>query len=159
MAPEDNVAPLQPLPIVVDANIIISLLIAKGSKHTLFFSSHISPVSPDWALFEIGKHWDILSEKSGLSEEELKSEFEAVRLQLKTARIDELESWLNEARKISPDTEDAEYFALALKYDCPLWSHDSDLAVQSKVEVLSTKELLIKLGLAQDSDDTDAEEV
>ncbi|MFZ2454938.1 MAG: hypothetical protein WAX07_00445 [Candidatus Altiarchaeia archaeon] len=39
--------------VVVDANILISLLIAKGSKHKLFFSDKITPITPEYVLFEI----------------------------------------------------------------------------------------------------------
>ncbi len=56
----------------------------------------------------------------------------------------EYSGFLSEAREITPDIKDAEYFALALKLGCPLWSQDSKLKKQSKVEVLTTKDLLQK---------------
>lgn len=133
--------------IVVDANIIISLLIAKGSKHQLFFSEKIKPVSPDFILFEIGKHWKELSNKSKLSERDLKSEFFAVRLQLKTFSLPKIGKFIKEGSAISPDSNDSEYFALALKLNCPIWSEDKLLKKQSKVKVLDTKDLLELLEL------------
>ncbi len=66
--------------VVVDANVIISLLIAKGSKYKLFFSDKVNLVSPDFILFEIGKYWKEISDKTKLSESDLRSEFFAVRM-------------------------------------------------------------------------------
>jgi len=133
--------------VVVDANIIISLLIAKGSKHKLFFSGELDIISPDIILFEIGKHWDEISEKSRLSKWELNLEFSAVREQMMVFSV-EKSKWIKEGVKISPDPDDAEYFALALKFNCPIWSEDKPLKQQqSKVEVMDTRKLLEKLGL------------
>jgi len=133
--------------VVVDANIIISLLIAKGSKHKLFFSGELDIISPDIILFEIGKHLDEISEKSRLSKWELNLEFSAVREQMTVFSV-EKSKWIKEGVKISPDPDDTEYFALALKFNCPIWSEDKPLKQQqSKVEVLDTRKLLEKLGL------------
>lgn len=133
--------------VVVDANIVISLLIAKGSKHKLFFSEKIKLRSPDFILFEIGKYWEEISNKSKLSERDLKSEFFAVRKQLKTFSLPEIKGFIKEGSVISPDPNDSEYFGLALKLGCPIWSEDKLLKKQSKVKVLGTKELIKLLGL------------
>ncbi len=98
-------------------------------------------------MFEIGKHWEELSEKSGLSEKDLEMEFAAVRMQVKTFSMDGLSGWMKEAAAISPDPDDAEYFALALKLGCPIWSEEKKLKRQSRVKVFNTPELLQELGL------------
>ncbi|HIG98530.1 TPA: hypothetical protein HA231_03860 [Candidatus Woesearchaeota archaeon] len=136
-----------PQPVVVDANILISLLIAKGSKQELFFSGHITPHSPELALFEIGKYWKRISEQSGLPEKELKLTFACVKEQLTILSLPEIRERLSEAKLISPDKDDAESFALALKLNCLIWSEDKLLKKQPRVEVLTTPELLSKLGL------------
>ncbi len=134
-------------PVVVDANILISLLIAKGSKQELFFSEHVTLHSPELVLFEIGKYWKRISEGSGVPEDELKLAFSGVREQLITLPLSEIKPWLKEAERISPDKDDTEYFALALKLNCPIWSEDKLLKKQSKVKALNTPELLAELGL------------
>jgi len=133
--------------VVVDANIIISLMIAEGSKHKLFFSEHIEAKSPDILLFEIGKYWDEISERSRLSEDNLGVEFSVVRMQIDTSSLKELSKWLKRGAEVSPDPDDAEYFALALKLNCPIWSEDKLLKEQSEVKVFNTKELIEELGL------------
>jgi predicted nucleic acid-binding protein len=139
--------PGKPELVVVDANILISLLIAKGTKHQLFFSEHITPVSPELILFEIGKYWKEIVEGSGLSEPALKQEFAAVRERLNTLALEDTQDMLKEAKHASPDKDDAEYFAAALKLNCPIWSEDKLLKKQSRVEVLNTPEILERLGL------------
>lgn len=131
----------------MDANVPISILIAKGSKHELFFSEHIKVNSPDRVLFDTGKHWKELSEKSKLSEKDLELEFSAIRQQLNIFSFNDLSKWMKEAVEISPDPDDAEYFALALKLNCPIWSEDKLLKRQDKIEVFNTLELIKKLKL------------
>ena len=131
----------------MDANILISILIAKGSKHKLFFSEHIESNSPDRILFEIGKHWKELSNKSGLPNKDLELELSAIRQQLNIFSLNKLSSLIKEGIKFSPDPDDVEYFALALKLNCPIWSEDKLLKKQSKVKVYSTSDLLKELGI------------
>ena len=45
-------------------------------------------------------------------------------------------------KKISPDINDTEYFALALKLKCSIWSNDKKLKKQNKVKVYSTEEIV-----------------
>ncbi len=49
---------------------------------------------------------------------------------------------ITEAQKISPDAEDVDYFALALKLNCPIWTQEKGLKKQDKVKILSTSELM-----------------
>ncbi|MBN2517441.1 MAG: hypothetical protein JXB14_01210 [Candidatus Altiarchaeota archaeon] len=53
----------------------------------------------------------------------------------------ELDLFMEKARNLSPDPNDSEYFALALKLGCPIWSNDKALKKQDVVRVYSTKEL------------------
>lgn len=44
---------------------------------------------------------------------------------------EEFGNFMSEAARLSPDPDDAPYFALALKFDCPIWSRDMRLKRQS----------------------------
>lgn len=55
---------------------------------------------------------------------------------------EEIEPFIEEAEKISPDERDVLYFALALKLKCGIWSNDKKLKKQSKIKIYSTEELL-----------------
>lgn len=66
---------------------------------------------------------------------------------VKVAREDEYSGFLPQANDLSPDPDDVDFFALALKLNCSLWSEDKRWKQQSHVETLNTKELLERLGL------------
>lgn len=55
---------------------------------------------------------------------------------------------LPEAMNLAFDKDDIDYFALALKLGCCIWSNDKKMKEQDKVIVYSTKELVdeFKLG-------------
>jgi len=61
--------------------------------------------------------------------------------QVEFVPVIEFKDFLNEAKLICPDPDDVEYFALALKLNCGIWSNDKRLKKQSKVKVFNTKEL------------------
>ena len=44
--------------------------------------------------------------------------------------------YMSEADSISPDPDDVQYFALALKLGCPIWSNDPHFREQSDARVL-----------------------
>ncbi len=52
---------------------------------------------------------------------------------------------MHQAKSICPDPDDIQYFALALKLGCPIWSNDKALKEQNTVEVISTGELIDNL--------------
>jgi len=54
---------------------------------------------------------------------------------------------LKEAKSISPDPDDSDFFALALKLNCPIWSEEKKLKKQLEVKVVNTSELIEELGL------------
>jgi predicted nucleic acid-binding protein len=54
---------------------------------------------------------------------------------------------VSKAKKISPDIDDIDFFALALKLGCGIWSNEERLKRQSAVKVLTTEELLKSLRL------------
>lgn len=56
----------------------------------------------------------------------------------------EIEDFIDKASKISPDSDDVFYFALAMKLNCPIWSHDEKFKNQNKIKIYNTKELMKK---------------
>jgi len=128
--------------------VLISILISvRGSKRKLLFSSEVDAFSPDRLLLEVGKHWKEIRDKSELSEEELEASFSLIRKQVNVVPLDEYRSNLSRAKDVCPHLKDVEYFALALKLNCPIWSEDKPIREHSNVEVLNTRELLERLGL------------
>ena len=130
--------------LVVDSNPLISLLISKGTRQDILFSDAIEPIIPDWVLFEIGKHWKEICSKSKFSEDDLRLSLKLVRERLNLFSLDKYSDRLGEAAEISPHAKDNEFFALALKLNCAIWSDDAGFKKQSKVEVFTSEELAKK---------------
>lgn len=59
-------------------------------------------------------HRPEIVEKSGLSEDEISSFLLLLSPKIKFLKTEEFKEFLPEARRISPDLNDVEYFALAL---------------------------------------------
>lgn len=129
--------------VVIDANIVFAALISsEGVTSELLFSSSFEFVSPDFLHEEVEKYRSLIKEKSTYSEEQLNTALSIVLSKIKIISSVEYELLRSEAKRISPDPNDIEYFALALKFSCPIWSNDKRLKGQKEVRVLSTLEML-----------------
>jgi len=129
--------------LVIDANILMAALIStKGKTYDLIFNDRITLFAPEFLMEEINKYRDEILSKSGLSLDE----FELVMLMI-GSRIEfisksEYIQFISKAEEISPDPNDAEYFELALKYKCAIWTNDKKLKEQEEVKVYSTKDII-----------------
>ena len=128
--------------LVVDANVIMSALVARGHTLDLFFSRNLQLFVPDFIFTEIKKHKKEILTKSGLSEREFELFMNLIITRVKIVSAEEIKQYVKRASKISPDPDDSIYFALALKTECPIWSNDKMLRHQSVVRILSTQDIL-----------------
>ncbi|PIN77040.1 DNA-binding protein [Candidatus Woesearchaeota archaeon CG10_big_fil_rev_8_21_14_0_10_34_12] len=132
--------------IVVDANIIFSSLIKGGKTAELLLSFSLNLFTPEFVIEEIEEHKKEIFEK-GMSEDELNSTLSLIKEIIRIIPKEDFSDKLEEARNLSPDVEDAVYFALALKLNCPIWSNDKRLKGQNLVKVYSTIDLTEKFKL------------
>ena len=66
-----------------------------------------------------------------------------LKKRIKTIPNEETEKFIPEAERICPDKKDVDYFALALKMKCALWSNDKVLKTkQDVINVYSTEDLI-----------------
>ena len=129
--------------VVVDANVIIAALISpQGYTADLFFTSPLRIFAPASLFDEIKEHKDELLQKTGLSEFDFDAAFSLLGARVIFFPFTEFLSFIPHAEVISPDPDDVEYLALALKRGCPLWSNDKELKRQTAVSVVSTSELM-----------------
>ncbi len=63
--------------------------------------------------------------------------------------LEEYASKLSEAKDISPDPDDIDFFAVALLLDAIIWSQEKRLKKQDKVEVLNISEMEHLLSLIE----------
>jgi|SRR3989344_4609920 len=132
--------------LVIDANILMSALIAtEGKTFDLLFNERIMLFSVDKLLRETEKHKSEILEKSGLSAYEFDLFLALISAEIEFVPYSELENFVPEAEKITPDPNDTEYFSLALKLKCSIWSNDKKLKTQNQVKVYSTEDLIKNL--------------
>lgn len=131
--------------LIVGANIFISALISRGKTAEILFSNDFTFYTPEKIIDEIYKYKKEIILKSSLSEEDINVLISLIFSRIKIIPFNEFKSFIEESKKICPDENDVEYFALALKLNCEIWSNDKALKKQEKIEVISTKELIEKL--------------
>ncbi len=132
--------------LVVDANILISCLMKRSRTFDIFLINRVLKkfefVAPEFLLVEIEKNTAEILKRSKLSAEEFGEVLEFLREEITFLQHSEFSDSISKAREISPDHKDVQYFALALKLNCPIFSNDEALKNQSKVEIFSTEDLL-----------------
>lgn len=133
--------------LVIDANELFSLLI-KGSKEAreILLSNRIQLIAPEFILIEFSNNKEEILSKTHRTKEEFEIFLSVLEDRIEIIPKNEFEKFMPGALRILPShIKDAEYLALALKYNCPIWSEEKLLKTQSKVEIVNTKELCGKL--------------
>jgi predicted nucleic acid-binding protein len=130
--------------LVVDANILVSGLIKDGITRELMLSNDLDLYTSEFIFIEFFKHIEELAIKADMELNDFRdySEILIVEAELKIITKEEVESFINLADKISPDPDDVQYFATALKLNCGIWSNDKELKNQKHVEIYSTSDLI-----------------
>lgn len=130
--------------LVVDANILIAALLKDNATRKILILNNHTYSIPEYLIDEIIKHLSELAEKSSMPKEVLTEILleiiHAANIQI--IPLTELNSYYDRAKRISPDIDDAYYFALALRNNCTIWSNDKKLKTQSQVRVLNTHEII-----------------
>jgi predicted nucleic acid-binding protein len=137
--------------LVVDANELLAGIITKGKglqSWTLdvIFSDKVELFAPLRLLTELERNRDEIMMKSGFSSRDFEAFVGVIKLRVKFFPFEKFWDKISEAREISPHTKDVEYFALALKLGCGIWSREKAFREQSQVEVFSAEELVELLG-------------
>ena len=134
--------------LIIDTNIVMSALISmSGKTRDLIFLGEFSLFAPEYLLEEVEKYESKIIKKSNLDEESFKLATSLIFSKIKLIPFSEFELFVKKAENICPDPNDAEYFALALSKNLPIWSNDKALKHQSVVKVFTTEELIKELGL------------
>ena len=134
--------------IVIDANIVFSILLARHSRNRqLFFylySKWINFVAPEFCKQEIFKYLSKLAIKKNLNYEELLQVclelFNLIKFYWVLFYKNSMLILEPEVNQIDP--KDIDYVALAYKLWCPLWTNDKKLKQLKSIKVLHTEDLL-----------------
>ena len=140
---EDVVYSGSKMELIIDANVLMSALVkAKGFTYDLIFNDKIKLSAPELLLSEFEKHKEEITKKSNLSKEELDLFLSLISARIDLIPLSEFKNQIDHAERISPDPDDTEYLALALKLNCPIWSNDKKLKEQEIIKIYSTEELI-----------------
>lgn len=128
--------------IIVDANIIISAFLG-GKPRFLLFDSKFEFTTAQFTIKEVEKYIPLISQKSGVSEKEIKRGISL--LPLKIISRDYYKNHLKKAKSLIEeiDKDDIDILALYLKENTFLWSEDKDFEkVKPKINLLKTEDLI-----------------
>ncbi len=130
--------------LVVDANVVISALIADSKTREC-----IVTLEPDLCTFafvhdELGNYEELIVEKSGMTPDRVTQFIDLLFQYIKVVPASEFYPYIEEADAAIGDTDpdDVLYVACALAIDADIWSDDSDFEKQSVVEAHSTSTVI-----------------
>ena len=136
--------------LVADSNVIFTYLWESSALREIIRQC-ATLFSPEYALLELEEHWQEIAGKAGVGLESRDGLLYSLRHEVEIVPKSGYEKFLPEAERLAnaftgkEETDlrdDADFLALAMLLDCPLWSNDKLLKRQPKVTVLSTQEVL-----------------
>lgn len=130
--------------LVVDANVVISALIADSKTRELIVTLEPELLTPEVVRDEIGNYEDLIVEKSGMDSERVQQFIDLLFQYIETVPASEFYSHIDDAEEAIGDTDpdDVLYVACALARDAGVWSDDADFDEQDLVPVFTTSEVI-----------------
>ncbi|ASJ03321.1 hypothetical protein A3L09_08655 [Thermococcus profundus] len=132
---------------MVNTNVLFSFFGKSTTTRELVFLLSGRLISPEFALEELREHRDEIMKKAKIGEKEFEEILSVLREHIIFVNEGFYAEFIPLALKITPDKDDADFVALALKVKAPLWSNDKRLNEIEEIEVLNTKEVLGLLGI------------
>lgn len=130
--------------LVVDANVIMSALIADSKTRELIVTLEPDLLTPEVIHDEIGNHECLIVEKSGMDVDRVQQFIELLFGYIETVPASEFHHHIGEADEAIADTDpdDVLYVACAHGCEAGIWSDDSDFEDQDLVPVFTTGEVI-----------------
>jgi len=136
--------------LAADSNVIFTYLWESSALKGII-GQGVRLFSPKYALFELEEHWQEIAGKAGVGREKREETLNSLQNDIEIVPRSGYEKFLPEAERLASAftgkeetdlRDDADFLALAMLLDCPLWSNDKLLKRQPKVTVLSTQEVI-----------------
>jgi len=135
--------------LVVDANVVFSLLIAEGKNAELFVNPFLQLYAPEFLLEEFNEHKEEILAKTKRNGKEFDEEIELIKQLINFISEKDIQEFIPEAKEISPDIDDAMYFALALKLNCPVWSNNKNSPLGAYLRTNQNPARIVGVGIAK----------
>ena len=133
--------------LVVDPNVLISALIMKGNASRVFSLNSIIQkfdlIAPNFLILEVGRNTERIAKKTHFSQEEIEEQVEFLMSEITIIPDEEYRHKLLEARQLLKEHEkDVTYLALALAFNCKIFSGDKTLKELIPEMVFTPREIL-----------------
>ena len=114
--------------LVVDANILFSFFKKDSFTRGLILSHpEIELFTSLFVFEELDNHNQEIKSKSRIDDRVFRLIRDELLEYVRLLPLDEFKQFWAEAKEISPDIDDTEYFAVALSLNCAIWSNDREL--------------------------------
>lgn len=130
--------------LVIDANVVISALIADSTTRELIVTLEPDLLTPAFVHDELENHEALIVEKSGMDTDRVERFIDLLFRHIDVVPAEEFHPAIERADEALGDTDpdDVLYLACALARDTAIWSDDADFDDQQLVERYSTSEVL-----------------
>ena len=130
--------------LVIDANVVISALIADSKTRGLIVTLEPDLLTPAFVHEEIKNYEDQIVEKSGMNPDRVAQFIELLFQYIDVVPADDFYPAIQSADEAIGDTDpdDVLYLACAIACDAAIWSDDSDFDEQDGVETYSTSDII-----------------
>jgi len=130
--------------LVVDANVVISALIADSKTRELIVTLEPNLLTPAFVHDEIENYEDLIVEKSGMGPDRVTQFIDLLFQYIEVVPADEFYPAIEKADAAigDTDTDDVLYLACAIASDASIWSDDSDFDEQNLVKRYSTGDVI-----------------
>ncbi|MFC6764309.1 PIN domain-containing protein [Natrinema soli] len=130
--------------LVIDANVVISALIADSKTRELIVTLEPDLLTPVFVYDEIENYEDLIVEKSGMKPGRVVQFIDLLFQYIEVVSADDFYPAIETAQAAIGDTDpdDVLYLACAIASDAAIWSDDSDFDEQNLVETYSTSDVI-----------------
>jgi predicted nucleic acid-binding protein len=130
--------------LVIDANVVISALIADSKTRELIVTLEPDLLTPAFVHDEIENYEDLIVEKSGMEPNRVEQFIELLFQYIEAVPADDFYPAIDRAKEAIDDTDpdDVLYLACAIACNGAIWSDDSDFDEQDLVETYSTSDVI-----------------
>jgi len=130
--------------LVIDANVIISVLIADSKTRELIVTLEPDLLTPAFVYDEIENYENLIVEKSGMEPDRVAQFIDLLFQYIEVVPADNFYPAIEKADEAIGDTDpdDVLYLACAIATDAAIWSDDSDFEEQDLVQTYSTNDVI-----------------
>ncbi|MFB6125270.1 MAG: PIN domain-containing protein [Halanaeroarchaeum sp.] len=130
--------------LVIDANVVISALIADSKSRELIVTLEPNLLTPAFVHEEIGNYEELIVEKSGMGPGRVSQFLDLLFQYIEVVPADDFYPAIEEATAVlgGTDPDDVRYLACAIATDSAIWSDDTDFDEQELVETYTTSDVI-----------------